>query len=532
MGGSSVFQALFHERAEGFFIDLQFRNAPPRPPVGPAFVGLGLEGELTNKWTKYKARNAVENQYSWKIHPDRDLGVPLAVSAMDYEGCYIDPAKSKENYVLPTLHPDDEALLNWKGSTGDTAAEQLQQKQDRLRAAARLAIAQGHGAMPLGTSNAAARTTPKRIGGAGRTGGTGGDVKLKKHHLQSRILDEAIPNFMKKTTYLTNTATSVHQFTSLAHTTAQRAKDVDRAISDTKTKYTEIDIIELGFKEANGKWGVGRADSASGKKRRIHPIKKKGVYPVWDVPLLPDVPTWGHTYTHLVVDHPPKNVGSSKTKKKKKQGGDEGGAFQSTRLQQAIVADVTKDVEDARMACTVWVPKSGEKVVSESEPESTSSESPKKKSKKGEMYGAVQQYDLDVVPLRDPDKPAVHYVWTIDPANKYAGYHSIGSRVQLSTGRPIVVSGAGRSLGDKIAEMATDESYVLHKAMKEEEKKDMDIKMAEVDLDLAEKYGLATGEGGESRSSKGRGGGARKTQQSQHESDRGSDSDESEADAF
>jgi len=489
-----------------------------------------LEGELTNKWTKYKARNAVENQYSWKIHPDRDLGVPLAVSAMDYEGCYIDPAKSKDNYVLPTLHPDDDALVNWKGSAGDTAAEQLQQKRDRLRAAARLAIAQGHGAMPLGTPNAA-RTTPKpTVGGAGRTGGTGGNVKLKKHHLQSRILDEAIPNFMKKTTYLTNTATSVHQFTSLAHTTAQRAKDVDRALADTKTKYTEIDIIELGFKEANGKWGVGRADSASGKKRRIHPTKKRDVYPVWDLPLLPDVPTWGHTYTHLVVDHPPKNIGGSvKPKKKKKQGGgDEGGAFQSTRLQKAIVADVTKDAEDARMACTVWVPKSGGNAVSESEPESTSSEPPRKKSKKGEMYGAVQQYDLDVIPLRDPDKPAVHYVWTIDPANEYAGYHSIGSRVQLSTGRPIVVSGAGRSLGDKITEMATDESYVLHKAMKEEEKKDVETKMAEVDLDLAEKHGLATGGGGENRGSKGRGGGARKTQLSQHESD----SEESEEDAF
>ena len=84
---SSIFQSLFQERAEGFLIDLRFRNAPPRPPVGPTFVGLGLEGELTNKWTKYKARNAVETQYTWKLHPKR-LGVQLAVSGMDYENCY------------------------------------------------------------------------------------------------------------------------------------------------------------------------------------------------------------------------------------------------------------------------------------------------------------------------------------------------------------------------------------------------------------------------------------------------------------
>lgn len=258
-GGSSMFQSLFQERAEGFFIDLHFRNAPPRPPVGPTFVGLGLEGELTNKWTKYKARNAVESQYTWKLHPERDLGVPISVSAMDFEDCYTESTmrgdavgakvgRSEDNknaiakvHVLTALHPDDDHLINWNGSTGDTASEKLQQRRDGSRAAARHAISRGYG-MPLKTHDNSNGTGNGTVGTA---------FRLKKHHLQSRILDEKTPNFMKKTTYLTNDATSVHQFTSLAHTKVQRAKDVDLALAETKTKYNETDVVERSFREAS-----------------------------------------------------------------------------------------------------------------------------------------------------------------------------------------------------------------------------------------------------------------------------------------
>eukprot|EP00957_Ditylum_brightwellii_P056127 4255448-Ditylum_brightwellii.AAC.1 len=69
---------MFTRRAEGFLIDLNFRNAPPRPPVGPCFVGLGLDGELTDNWTRYRPSNAVEANYTWKLHTEPDLGVPLA----------------------------------------------------------------------------------------------------------------------------------------------------------------------------------------------------------------------------------------------------------------------------------------------------------------------------------------------------------------------------------------------------------------------------------------------------------------------
>jgi len=579
---SSIFQSLFHQRAQGFLIDFHFRNAPPRPPVGPCFVGLGLEGELTDKWTKYKARNAVEKQYVWKLHSGNELySVPLAVSAMDFEGCYTDPEKVVNDanniaasmlaedegdllgdpaqkkkaaaaaaaaaaaHVIPPLHPDDEALINWKGSMGDTAAEQLQQKRDRARAAARLAIAQGHGSL-----SAAALATPRST--TATSSGAGGGKNLanttsssatsatpnatpksgskvmklkKKHHLHSRILDEQTPHFMKKTTYLTNTATSVHQFTSLAHTQEQRAKEVDRALAETSERYKKEDRIEMGFVEANS-WNVQQVNkvvqdgeeeanvaAAAGnkKKRRVHP-SKKGVYPVWDLPLLPDVPTWGHTYAHVVLDHPPKSISNAATTPTpKKKGGKEVGnhIVSAQQLQQAIVADVSKQTQNSRMACTVWVPDASSAVSDSESPkeeegggkdgdddDDQQQPPPTKKAKmdeNSEAYQAVQRYDLDVLPLRDPSGPQVHYVWMVDPSKKYVGYHPVGSRVQLSTGRPIVQAGGGTSrYGSKQKDevVVTNESLIYRRGMDVNERKDMEKRMAEVDVDMAEKYGL------------------------------------------
>mmetsp|Transcript_20266 Transcript_20266/g.33345 ORF Transcript_20266/g.33345 Transcript_20266/m.33345 type:complete len:684 (+) Transcript_20266:40-2091(+) len=568
---SSIFQSLFHQRAQGFLIDFHFRNAPPRPPVGPCFVGLGLEGELTDKWTKYKARNAVEKQYVWKLHSGNELySVPLAVSAMDYEGCYVDPErgaekqqqgedimmeeedllgdnlsgvqqqqKKKAAHVIPPLHPDDEALINWKGSMGDTAAEQLQQKRDRARAAARLAIAQGYGSLsaaqalattPLGGGANAAASATAASGNGGTPAKSGSKVmKLKKkHHLHSRILDEQTPHFMKKTTYLTNTATSVHQFTSLAHTQEQRAKEVDRALAETSERYKKEDRIEMGFREANS-WDVqqvlpgGETDTnvdaaadKNKKKRRVHP-SKKGVYPVWDLPLLPDVPTWGHTYAHVVLDHPPKSIpkNAATATPAKKKGGKESGnhnIVSAQQLQQAIVADVSKQTQNSRMACTVWVPDTSSSAVSDSESpkEDEKEQPPTKKAKKeesSEAYHAVQRYDLDVLPLRDPSGPHVHYVWMIDPSKKYVGYHPVGSRVQLSTGRPI---GGTSRYGSKETDegVGTTESLIYRRGMDVDERKDMEKRMAEVDVDMAEKYGLVEDELDEDVGEKKKGGGS------------------------
>lgn len=489
----------------------------------------------------------MEKGHVWKLHAESDLGVKLGVSAMDFEGCYVDPDRrdgdgnkdetdgvggNKPN-VIPPLHPDDEALIHWKGSLGDTSAEQLQQKRDRARAAARLAIAQGHGtplppkALLLASSSA---------GGGNNNNSNSGAFRLKKkHHLQSRIIDEKTPNFMKKTTYLTNDATSVHRFTSLAHTQEQRARDVDRALAETKEKYNrsgvggEGDIIEKGFREANA-WEIvdvlnaahvaaaaaaasstSEEDAKKKKKQRLHPTKKD-VFPVWDLPLLPDVVTWGHTYTHVVLDNPPKSISANATSNKQSPKKDaattitaaaKGNSLvNASQLQKAIVADVTKQTQNARMACTVWVPSgeeeeggSAERVVTDSEQQPKQGEPPAKKAKKGDLYKAVQRYDLDVVPLRDASGPPVHFVLTVDPTKKYVGYHPVGSRVQLSTGRPVVLTGSKLARNNNSntasnAEIATDKSLILRRAMELEEKKDMEKRMAEVDVDMAEKYGL------------------------------------------
>ncbi|KAL7467085.1 hypothetical protein ACHAXS_007354 [Conticribra weissflogii] len=525
VGGSSVFQSLFHQRAQGFLIDLRFRNAPPRPPVGPCFVGLGLEGELTEKWTKYKARNAVEKRYVWKLHCEADLGVPLAVSALDYEGCYVDPTKKggglvggsgiegsddgngernasdkdvkdgdkNASHVIPPLHPDDEALINWKSSLGDTSAEQLQRKRDRALAAARLAMAQGYGS-----------ATPNKNGSANNAMNKGGTPNSanpssnpsstfrlkKKSHLESRILDEKTPQFMKKTTYLTNDATSVHRFTSLAHTQEKRAQDVDRALAETKSRYTETDVIERGFRVANPE--TYGNDNEKNKERR-HPTKPN-VHPVWDLPLLPDVPTWGLTFTHVVLDHPPKSetVNNSSTKKDvvAKDNKDKENLVTGEQLHKAIVADVSKQSQNARMACTVWVPEVNA-ISEEEEGEDKDEEPPTKKGRKadGKSYRAVQRYDLDVYPLRDSTGPAVHFVWRVDLKGNYVGYHPVGSRIQLSTGRPVVLSESGGK-GGAISRISTDKSTITRRPMDDNEKKAAEQKIAEVDVDLAEKYGL------------------------------------------
>ena len=290
---TSAFSALFLQRAQGFRIDFSFRNAPPRPPVGPCFVGQGLDGHLQDL-ANYRHHNAVEVNYSWKLHAEQDLGVPLAPSAMNLD-MYDKPSSEP-----PPLHPDDEALLNWKGSMGDSAMEFLQKTKDSKRAAARLALA--------GKAVPVASQTPQ--------------FQKKKGSDRkefSRVLDHGMVFFMKKTTYLSNDySRKVHDFTSLAETKK-------RAADELNVKQRQLDksatVIDKGFDQI----------------KLVHPSGNKKMKVMWELPLLPNVEHWGYAYTHVVMDNPPKS-GSIKN------------------LDKAFVAHVEQRAANARMSCQLLVP--------------------------------------------------------------------------------------------------------------------------------------------------------------------------------
>jgi hypothetical protein len=436
--GGSKFQALFAKRSEGFLIDLNFRNAAPRPPVGPCFVGLGLDGELNDKWTKYKANNAVESNYSWKLHAEPDLGVPLAPSAMDLEGCYVDPSKAsktqkmdaydelfdedetdekKENKGPAPLHPDDEALINWKGYAGDTAAEELQERRDTARTEARL----------QGTKSG------KRT----MSSGPQEQIALVKRTIgfQSRVLDEEHTFFMKQTTYLANDINSVHgTFKSLAATKAKAAADTEQKLRENKIKLSDEDAIQQSFEVAN-----------KSSVKLVHPVKKS-VDAVCEIPLFPDDITWGHTFTHVVLDNLPKM--------------DSNRSITANQLGSAYIGDVSKGTQNLRMECNLLVTENNDNI----------DEGPPSE----QMYNAIQKYDLDVNHLREENAPHVNFLFMLDEEKMVASYHPISSRVQLSTGRP--------------ANQEITTRFVTKREMNEEEVTALEKVVAEVDADMAKKH--------------------------------------------
>lgn len=349
---SSKFEALFQERAQGFEMNFTFRNAPPRPPVGPCFVGLGIDGQLQES-SQYHP--TVELNYVWKLHSEPDLGVPLAPSAMDTK-CY-----QELKTPASKLHPDDEALLNWTGSMGDTAAEQLKLKRDQARAAARLAL-KGK-PVPAALAPTAPSSQPKK----------------KKEF--SRVLNENMPSFMKKTTYLANDfSRKVHDFVSLADTKQKTAQDLEN-------KQARLDL--------------DRSATTVSKSFQQAPIlrhpTKPNLKPVAELAFLPNAQHWGQAYTHVVLDNPPK--------------GHDPLALREP-LDRAFVAHVEKQQANARMTCQLLIPEN----------------------KDGE-YRPIQKYDLDVVPLKEEDAP--HSNFAIWVGEKDATYLPISSRVSLSTGRPV-----------------------------------------------------------------------------------------------
>lgn len=389
-----TFTKLLEARTKGFQIEFAFRNAPPRPPVGPCFVGETLESILQeNAKPTY---GAVQANHKWKLHAPVDLGVPIAPSALDLR------SYNKVPEDIPDLHPDDAAILDWEGHSGDSAAEALKLSQDRARAEAR-AILTG-------------RALPK-ISKAATT-----LHKAKKAY--SRVLDDPLQTWMKKTTYLSNDYTrKVHDFKSLAQTKKELAVDLKAKQTELDKRRSESAIVK-SFE----------ADDANLKHPTRKHLKPKKIRRV-----LPHVQEWGKSFTHLIIDKRPTLPDQ----------------YDIESLHDGLVTNVEKREANARMTCQVSVPA---KDVPE---EGKDLESP---------YQSVHAFDLDVVPLKEGDVPHSNFCLWMDGDVVY--YVPISSRVQLSTGRPgpSVIQAVGRR-EISVAELTEQEE-----------------RMAQVDQDMAEKH--------------------------------------------
>lgn len=314
--------------------------------------------------------NTIEKAYVYKLHAEPDLGIPLACHAMMLEN-FKDLTQSKK----PLLHPDDEALLNWKGHSGDSAKEAIQISRDRKRAEA---LAES--LSPSRKQSNLTNTTPgKKI-----------IRRVKPGVPNSRVL-EGHQSWMKRTTYIYNDpTTSVHKFTSLADTKKRTAQQVEEQVIKNKAKLSDPNEIAKGFKHFQ-------------KPFHRHPTKKN-VTAVSEYTLLPDVETWGHQYTHIVLDKPPKPTPNKHTPI-------------NDELNSAFIADV-KSPHDKRMECNLLVPHTLEKSTSSS------------------IYEVRQKYDLDVIRLNDGDNPHTNFLLFFDNDQNIVTYHPISNRIQLSTGRP------------------------------------------------------------------------------------------------
>jgi len=399
-----------------------------------------LEGELNDKWTRYQPDNAIERQYVWKLHAEHDLGVPLAPSAMDYEGCYTDPTRRrpkrhrKNDHVAtdvdgsdgeeggdapapsPVLHPDDAKILDWTGDDGDSVLRDLQGRRSRARAL----------------------RTFGSTGGPVSNGGTAAAPSSVKNTFVSRVLREKNPFFMRETTYIANDQSqSVHKFRSLQETKNQNAQEIRRKLEENRSKLSDKDGIEEAFENAVRKSGAGK---------RKHPVKK-GVTAMCEIPLLPDVTTWGHTFTHVVVDHLPKSMLT------KNKDGSAGRPVRPKMLEKAFIADVTRPKDSVRMECNLLLPDNA----------ATGKE-------EDVLYDAALKYDLDVVPLKEAGAACVNFLLTIDEKNMMATYHPMSTKIQLSS---------GRRPGKKRLRR-----YVGRREMASKDVREMETQLAEIDRDF------------------------------------------------
>jgi Paf1 len=440
----SVFQELFSQRAQGFQIDFRFRNAPPRPPVGPTFVGHSLDSILLEQCQRYKPLNAVEVQHKWRLHSEVDVGVPLAPSAMDLKSYNVETTTS--NPALPRLHPDDADLLDWSGPMGDTAADRLKLEQERKRIKDRQLLS---GKRSTFSAAAAQQSSPNDARAAS---GRAGAAAAGQKKVFSRVLDEGMQTWMKKTTYLSNDySRKVHDFKSLAQTKQDVAQDLQLK-QDEMTKRRSATAVSKGF---------APLDLASIK----HPVRP-GLKPVAAYELLPSVPHWGSSVTHVAMDKPPPAASASAS----------GDAAQLLleRIRRSFVGNVERNPAKARMSCQLFVPAADDTSGADAATPNAEDEAVR--------YDAVGAYDLEVLPLKEEDSPHSSFVLVVDRDAGVITYLPVSSRVQLSRGRPVRAPG-GYCLVSK-------------RPLTDDEVTEREERAAEVDPELSEKHGIPLGGGG------------------------------------
>jgi Paf1 len=344
--------------------------------VGPIFVGHSIDNVLLEQSRQYKSYNAVEGNHVWKLHVEADIGVPLAPSAMD-ERSYIRPVDENANIKL---HPDDDALLNWTGSMGDTAAEDFKRYQEQARAAARLSV----------LSSTQQRTPTK-------TGPSLQQSQTDKKKTFSRVLKEDMQTWMKKTTYLSNDySRKVHDFKSLAQTKSELASDL-QAKQMEMAQRRSVKMVAESFEV--------------GSKHQIEHPTNKELKAVREYQVLPDATNWGRTFTHVVIDKIATTLPA---------------VHSVNNFNHAFITNVERKQQSntTRMTCTVIVPSN------DTDDDHTSNNNNDKK------YRPIQSYDLDVLPLKEEDEPHMNFTIRLNKLTNIAYYIPIASRVQLSMGRP------------------------------------------------------------------------------------------------
>lgn len=195
-------------------------------------------------------------------------------------------------------------------------------------------------------------------------------------------------------------------------------------------------------------------DAVNGNNRSLQHPTKRGVTVVYDVPLLPDVATWGQNYVHVAIEPAPRGVSSNALER---------AMIMDTREKPRQLSNVATTGTERVYECNFAIPVS-------TNSEGDDEEVP---------YDVVQEYDLRTTPLISDQAPPTNYFIFVDKANKIATFRTIGHRLALSVAR--------QPLGD-----TKRQRVVKRVAVTQEDIEEVEQNAAEVEEELMEKYGFTT----------------------------------------